>query len=579
MRVEKLTAALNNLSLKADTATYASLLRQCRDSQALIEGKMAHTHITKNGYGNDTYIANLLIEMYGACRRLDLAGSVFDGMIHRNVYTWNIMFAANAQNGHFHRAKWLFDTMPERDSVSWSAVLHMYEQNFCMAETLRVFQMIPRPDVVAWTVLIAAFAKKGHFLEAQRLFDDLDCPNTVTWNVMIQAYAQRGDLDRASELVTRMPSPDVVSWTAIVTANAYHGNLSRARRLFDAMPQRNIVSWNAIVQSHALHGGMEEAHNLFDEMPRRNVVSWTSMVASYAKNGYLYDARSMFDLMPEQDTASWNAILDAYGDCGDLAEAKKIFVSAPERNVVSWTALIKAFAASLDSEDAATALQLPAIMDLEGVAPDEVTFIAAIDACAGLAALAEGRRFHAAIRDEELEEHFIVGTSIVGMYGKCGRVEEARAVFDRMPVRNDAAWNSIMLAYAQNDRPSISIELFLAMLLDGTKPDGITMVTVLFACSHAGLIDPARVFFLALAAGEFSGLDHPCLDHYVCMVDLFARAGEIKRAWEVFGCMPFEPDELAWTTVASAVKRNAGVNTSEIFPPSIFKRAKALRTS
>eukprot|EP00249_Psilotum_nudum_P000281 c11205_g1_i1 orf=2-520(-) len=82
-----------------DMQVYAALLRRCGHAKELSAGKCVHSHIIKSGYDRDRLLGNLLVQMYGNCGRLEDARSVFCRIRQRNVFSWNILLAAYAQNG------------------------------------------------------------------------------------------------------------------------------------------------------------------------------------------------------------------------------------------------------------------------------------------------------------------------------------------------------------------------------------------------------------------------------------------------------------------------------------------------
>ncbi|EFJ33191.1 hypothetical protein SELMODRAFT_72028, partial [Selaginella moellendorffii] len=133
-----------------------------------------------------------------------------------------------------------------------------------------------------------------------------------------------------------------------------------------------------------------------------------------------------------------------------------------------------------------------------------------------------------------------------------GRIEEARAMFDSIPCRDLVAWTAMIVGYAQSQRiHDLALDLFHAMLVEGVKPDGSTLASVMLACNHIGLVESARGFFLSIA-GDF-GLD-PGKEHYSCLVDSLSRAGQLRDAQDLMDSMPFLPSRLDWRTLLGACK-------------------------
>eukprot|EP00249_Psilotum_nudum_P012846 c24006_g5_i1 orf=3-344(+) len=112
-----------------------------------------------------------------------------------------------------------------------------------------------------------------------------------------------------------------------------------------------------------------------------------------------------------------------YGKCGSHENARRIFDKMSERNVVSWNVMIGAYAQHGCGEEA---FKLFRRMQIEGVKPNKVTFISMLSACSDPSAMAENMLIHACIIERGLESDVVVGNAIVNMYGKCGRIDDAR---------------------------------------------------------------------------------------------------------------------------------------------------------
>ena len=89
------------------------------------------------------------------------------------------------------------------------------------------------------------------------------------------------------------------------------------------------------------------------------------------------------------------------------------------------------------------------------------------------------------------------------------------------------------------------------MLVSGEQPDQVTMIGVLCACSHAGLVEEGRNYFYSM--NEEHGVV-PLKDHYTCMVDLLGRAGCLDEAKNLIEVMPMQPDAVIWGSLLAACK-------------------------
>jgi pentatricopeptide repeat protein len=149
----------------------------------------------------------------------------------------------------------------------------------------------------------------------------------------------------------------------------------------------------------------------------------------------------------------------------------------------------------------------------------------------------------------DLEDNVYVGTSVVDMYSKCGRVEMARMAFQKIKGKNILSWSAMIAGYGMHGHGQEVLEVFSEMRRPGLKPNYITFISVLAACSHASLLKEGRYWYNAMRR-EF-GIE-PGVEHYGCMVDLLGRAGCLDEAYALIREMKVEPDAAMWGTLLSA---------------------------
>ncbi|EFJ06203.1 hypothetical protein SELMODRAFT_135850 [Selaginella moellendorffii] len=189
-------------------------------------------------------------------------------------------------------------------------------------------------------------------------------------------------------------------------------------------------------------------------------------------------------------------------------------------------------------------------MDMEGFQGDRVTLVSALEACASVRLVSQGRivlsSFGDAYGSELVTGDTLVSNAVISMYGKSSHLREARVTFDRMPERDVVSWSALIAANAHNGQGAAAVEVFSAMGVEGIIPDQVTMLSVLFSCSHGGLLDKGMRYFMGLASDY--GISHSS-EHYHCMLDVLGRAGRSKDARELLLTMPFLPGGVAWTTL------------------------------
>ncbi|KAJ8529454.1 hypothetical protein K7X08_036289 [Anisodus acutangulus] len=298
------------------------------------------------------------------------------------------------------------------------------------------------------------------------------------------------------------------------------------------MPEKD-VSWNTMVIGHAQVGYFNEAIKLYWEFRRLRQVhcqvfvvglfcEYSSIVDAYAECGKMSDARRLFDAIRVRDVLAWTTLVSGYSRCGDMVSARELFEAMPEKNPVSWTALVAGYSHSGMSIQA---LELFAKTMKLRVQPDQFTFSSCVSACAGIASLKHGKQIHAFLVNAGFRPNTIVLSSLIDMYSKCGSLEVARRVFDTAYNEHDVVlWNTMLSALAQHGMCEEAIEMFFKMVKVEVKPNRITFVVLLNACSHSGLV-----------AGRFSEV-----------------LAQIKK-------MPCEPDDHIWNALLGVCRIHGNV--------------------
>ncbi|XP_024527871.1 pentatricopeptide repeat-containing protein At4g02750-like [Selaginella moellendorffii] len=516
---------------------------------------------------------NAIVQACALNGRLDRAQELFDRMPQHSVISSTALVAAYARSGELSRARAIFDQMPDRDAVSWIAMASAYAQIGNLIEVKSLFdrsQTLHRSSqnalvLESWNALLVAYARNGHLAYAKQVFDEIPYRDIVTWNSMLQAFAEAGHVESAREIFLSMPERDVVSSTAAMVAVGQES----AREIFAEMPQKNLISWNTIVTIHSRNGDVIGARSLFDRMPEHDLVSWNTMIAAYCQSGRMEDARSLLESMPVWDPVSWILMISGYGEFGDVIQAKHAFGLIPDRDSVAWSAIISAYARNGHSREA---LALFCRMDLEGIPPEQSSLASAIDACAALSSLALGKIIHSMAIDAGFAWDVIVASALVDLYGKCGRWETAMAIFEKMPRKNTVSWSAVLAARARSGAggTAAAVEIFGRMALEGFGADPIAFMTALYACSHGGLLDKGLSLFASLSS-DF-GMD-PWGAHYVCVIDLLARSGQLGRSEELIASMPFEPGIVAWSSLLGASNLQADVWRGRRAAEEVSKRS------
>ncbi|KAF9599374.1 hypothetical protein IFM89_036860 [Coptis chinensis] len=283
------------------------------------------------------------------------------------------------------------------------------------------------------------------------------------------------------------------------------------------------------------------------------------MLHGYVKAGEIDFAVSLFEEMPEKDLVSWNIMIDGYGKCGKCEQAEEIFERMSCRDVVSWTCMISGYVFNRRPKEGLDAFRK---MLCSGIKPDAAAIVSVLSGIADLGFVEEGKWIHAYIsRNRIVLSSGVIGSALVDMYSKCGYIEDAYGVFTSFASRRSVAdWNSMISGFAIHGLGHRALEVFRDMVRMEVEPNEITFIGVLTACSHGGLVQEGQ-FYFDLMQENYKLV--PMIQHYGCMIDLFARAGNLKEALGIIENMPVEPDTLAWKAILSACMKHGDMTVGE----------------
>ncbi|CDP14700.1 unnamed protein product [Coffea canephora] len=286
----------------------------------------------------------------------------------------------------------------------------------------------------------------------------------------------------------------------------------------------------------------------------------SALVDMYGKCISISSARRLFDEIPQRNAVVWNAMISLYAHSSDMPAAMDLFeVMDVLPSVSSFNSIIAGF---LEMDDGFyKAIGFYRRMLKLGLAPNLITVLALLRACLGVSALNLIKEIHCYAVRNEFEPNMHLRSGLIEAYGRCGCLRNADSVFQQMKERDVVAWSSLISAYALQGEARTALEIFAQMEMVNVKPDGITFLAVLKACSHAGLADEARVYFTRIQ--NCYGVEANS-DHYACLVDVLSRAGRLREAYEVIKGMPVKVTVKAWGALLAASRTYGEVELGEI---------------
>ncbi|KAK4586777.1 hypothetical protein RGQ29_023796 [Quercus rubra] len=341
-----------------------------------------------------------------------------------------------------------------------------------------------------------------------------------------------------------------------ISATLAHSNVLKCGFLNDTFATNHLINCYVRLQE------IQDAHQVFDEMPEPNVVSWTSLMAGYVDVGQPKMALRLFWKMPGSSVMpndfSLATVINACSILADVKVGRRIHAQVEILGMLfSWTSMITAYAQNAQGHNALQIFREFSSLMLGR--PNHFMLASVINACASLGRLVSGKVTHGAVIRRGHDSNDVVASALVDMYAKCGSVSYSENVFMRIPNPSVISYTSMIVGAAKYGLGKLSLNLFKEMIDRRIKPNDVTFVGVLHACSHSGLID--------------EGLEHlksmyvkhgvlPDAKHYTCVVDMLGRTGRLDKAYQLAKSIQVESDEgaLLWGTLLSASRLHGRVD-------------------
>lgn len=498
---------------------YTYLLKVCGDVGEIRRGKEIHGQLIVNGFSLDLFAMTGVVNMYAKCGQIDEAYKMFDRMPERDLVSWNTIVAGFAQNGFAE--------------LALDLVTRMHEEG-------------RRGDFITIVSILPAVANVG----------------SLRIGKAVHGYAMRAGFDSIVNVST-----------ALVDMYAKCGRVETARLVFDGMKSRNVVSWNSMIAAYVEGGNPEEAMRIFQKMLDQGVepTNVTIMEALHACADLGDLERGIFvhklldQLKLGTDVSMTNSLISMYSKCKKVDIAADIFSKLQGKTLVSWNAMILGYAQNGRVNEA---LNYFCKMRSKNIKPDSFTMVSVIPALAELSVIRHAKWIHALVIRSCFEKNVFVMTALIDMYAKCGAVGTARALFDMMNERHVTTWNVMIDGYGTHGLGKAAVELFNKMLEGPTKPNDITFLCAISACSHSGLVEEGIHYFASMKKDY--GIE-PVMDHYGAMVDLLGRAGRLNEAWDFIQKMPIEPGITVFGAMLGACKIHKNVELGEKAANRLFE--------
>lgn len=602
--------------VKPNEYTLATCLKGCSVCFDLLFGEEVHSLVIRLGSGSDLYVGSALVEVYAKCGQMELASGIFSGLSKQNIILWSMMLSGYVLVGNTDKVMTLFGSLKdyeikfgnftlssvlkccassgilregrilhcvaikvgsETDNIIGCSLIDMYSKCSLAADALQAFSMIKDPDVVTWTTVIACLDKQGDGLEAARLFNIMrqvgSKPNLFCLTSLSNAASNIGDLVYGKSVHALIfkygyghDASDRMLSNSLISMYMKIGSPYDGLQVLDGMREKDLVSQNILLLESQ---GFQVLHEMLSRDIKLDVSTLVSLLRCCSGLKNVSFGRQIHSHAVKRYVASnkfvGTTLIDMYVKNRCLDEAVLVFRTLTDKDVLTWTALISGL---MQCDQVEKGLNYFILMQQEGIRPNENTLASCLSGCSRIGSLGGGKLLHSmVIKGGHLLDMFVVN-GLINMYGKCGSIEDAEAIFEGSKSRDLTLWNSIICIYSQHFQGHKALDTFRLMIQKGYLPDQITFVGVLAACSRLGLIDEGKMHFRSM--GETFGVENT-IEHCACMVDMLGRAGRFDEAESFIKEMKIAPSVPIWEAVLGTCEMHKNENLGERAAEKLFE--------
>ncbi|ERN16509.1 hypothetical protein AMTR_s00031p00067070 [Amborella trichopoda] len=478
--------------------------------------------------------------MYLKLGRFSDADKLFYCLPSPNLVSWTAMITGYAKSGQELKALSLFFKMRfsglEPNQFGFVGVLIACSKILGLELGKQIHGLTLKmgffSHVYVCNALIDFYVKCGSIVSAQLVFDKMGCRDLVSWNTVISGLAQGSKATCAFRCFRDMMEDgflaDQFSLSTLLMASTKVYSRERGKQVhayaLRAGFESSLSVNNALIGFYTKFGSIKEAANVFEKMGKRDVISWTGMLSGYSQHGLIDMAMHLFKKMPEKNLISYNALVAGLAQNCRGYQALKLFIEMVENG-----------------------------MELSGF-----TLTSVANACAMESAVEGCKQIHGFVmKSGFLGSSSCIGGALTDMYAKCGQMDDAQNLFDRLEHRDSIPWTSIMTGYARNGQPEKALSLFSKLYDDeddderdkergdddgegdierecGSSIDEIAFATILGVCGTLGFHEMGKQLHSLVIRNGFSS------DRGVAnaILTMYGKCDNLKDARKLFNLIP-----------------------------------------
>eukprot|EP00250_Pteridium_aquilinum_P017194 c23502_g1_i1 orf=474-3668(-) len=602
---ERLTACKHNLFLLLD-----SCIRE-EDSAA---GRIAHSLIVSCGCESDDFLVSHLIRMFAFFDSLLEAKQVFSKLAKTSVFSWNAIISAHVKHGLNEQGIDLYNEMlkssMEPNGHILVEVLKALSNMKELKEGTSIHAFIIgrglESDIYLGNSLVNMYATCRALEDAHRVFNRLPLRDVVTWNTLIAAHAQHGHVEEALGLLEQLGlnglEPNRITFMSILKTDSSVVGFETGTQLHACIMERGLETGNflgnCLVDMYVKCECLEDAYTVFERLPKRDLVTFNTLISGYAQSGHGCEALQLFDSMIQEgigpdcftfvsilraclgtasiDQVMWvysyiiegrfeldvyvaSALVNTLMKIGRLEDAHSVFYGSEKQNVLIWSVLIDGYSQSGHSKDAFDLFQQMKYQ--HRLSPDPITYSSVLKAFSSTETLVQGRLIHALVLEDGFESDQFLASGLINMYAKCGSLEDAQCVFERLDHCNIVVWSALITGFIQHGQGHKALQLFEEILQEGLEPDDVTFVGVLNACSNVAALGKgwqvhALMIQIGLKLDAFTGSS---------LIDMYADCGSLENSRITFELLPAQTTVTYNSIITACAQHNNFILADQYF--------------
>lgn len=592
--------------------TFSSVIRSSAGLRDFSYGAQVHGSVVKNGFEGNSVIGSSLTDLYSKCGKLKEACELFSSLQNADTISWTMMISSLVEARKWREALRFHSEMIEAgvppneftfvkllgassflglefgqmihsniivrgiplNVVLKTSLVDFYSQFSEMKDALRVLNSTGEQDVFFWTSVVSGFVRNlraneavGTFLEMQSLGLQ---PNNFTYSAILSLCSSVRSLDLGKQIHSQTIKLGLEDSTDVGNAlvDMYmkcSASEVEASRVFRAMISPNVISWTTLILGLVDHGFEQDCFGLLMEMITQgiepNIVTLSGVLRACSKlksirrvleiHGYLLRRHVDCKII------AGNSLVDAYASSSKVDYAWNATRMMDRRDNITYTSLVTRFN---ELGKHKMALSVISHMYGDGIGMDQLSLPGFISASANLGALETGKHLHCYSLKSGFSGAVSVLNSLVDMYGKCGSLEDAKKVFVEIATPDVVSWNGLVSGLASNGCISSALSAFEEMRMKGTEPDSVTFLILLSACSNGRLTEMGLEYFRSMK--EIHNIE-PQVEHYVHLVSILGRAGQLEEATGVVETMQLKPNALIFKTLLRACRYHGNLSLGE----------------